>query len=198
MTSSHEGMGDFPTISYFDDLIPATKLERSEIILRITEIEDITKKILREILTTGELFTKDFQIHNLNMSEEEIYYAEIFKKDEFNRTTKRLLVQQDDLDKIITIEEIKFGNKGYIYESYSILVNDANVQLGDFGIPMHSIGLVGGDDLVSDSDYVPQSIDSISAFDSTGRRWKDSRNDYYNASASDYCGMAEMLERFIK
>ena len=53
MTSSHEGMGDFPSISYFDDLIPATKLERSEIILRIAEIEDITKKILREILTTA-------------------------------------------------------------------------------------------------------------------------------------------------
>src|SRR5574343_1296897 len=159
MTSSHEGMGDFPSISYFDDLIPATKLERSEIILRIAEIEDITKKILREILTTGELFTKDFQIHNLNMSEEEIYDAWILKKDEYNRTTKKLLIQQDDLDKNITIEEITFGNKGYIQESYNILVNDADVQLADFGIQMHDIHLVGGNDLVSDTDFIPLSID---------------------------------------
>jgi len=198
MTSSHEGMGDFPSISYFDDLIPATKLERSEIILRIAEIEDITKKILREILTTGELFTKDFQIHNLNMSEEEIYDAWILKKDEYNRTTKKLLIQQDDLDKNITIEEITFGNKGYIQESYNILVNDADVQLADFGIQMHDIHLVGGNDLVSDTDFIPLSIDSVSAFDSTGKRWPDSMKDYYNATASDYSGMVEMLERFIK
>lgn len=198
MTSSHEGMGDFPTISYFDDLIPATKLERSEIILRITEIEDITEKILREILISGEAFTADFKIHNLNMSEEKIYDAWILKKDEYNRTTKRLLVQQDDLGKIITIEEITFGNKGYVHELYSILVNDGGVQSGDFEIPMHGIGLVGGDDLVSDTDFIPLSIDSVSAFDSTGKRWPDSMKDYYNATDSDYSEMIEMLERFLK
>ena len=198
MTSSHEGMGDFPPISYFDALIPATKLERSEIILRIAEIEDITEKILREILISGEAFTADFKIHNLNMSEEEIYYAEILKKDEYNRTIKRLLVQQDDLGKIITIEEITFGNKGYVHELYSILVNDGGVQSGDFEIPMHGIGLVGGDDLVSDTDFIPLSIDSVSAFDSTGKRWPDSMKDYYNATDSDYSEMIEMLERFLK
>ena len=63
---------------------------------------------------------------------------------------------------------------------------------------MHSIELVGGEDLVSDFDYVPLRIDSTCVFDRTSKRWLNSVKDYNKVTAYEYDSMVSMLERFLK
>ncbi len=204
MTNPHEEQGGLPLISYHEDMMPSMKLDTSETGNYLDKIDGITDAILKYVLTRNERELSNLEIRDLTFSDEVIHSAMLVRRDECGRITKRLLFERDMNEKIITIEEVEFceevesENSRYMYESYSVSINKEGFTLEDLNIPMHSIGLVGGMELVSESDYVPLRIDSTSAFDNTGKRWLNSVKDYNKVTAYEYDGMVSMLERFLK
>jgi hypothetical protein len=208
MTHSYEGQGDLPPISYYDDLMPAALLDRNETSKYIPEIEVLAAEILDTVLVSDDAYPNPFHIDFLEASDEAVYNTIITKRDEYGRATYRFLLETIGGEKIITIEEIVFREMSnldpdldmysHIHESYNIKIDANRQHKNEPGVHMHTIGLVGVEELVSDSDYVPLQIESSSAFDNKGRCWRDSRNDYYKVTESDYHSMIDMLQRFLK
>jgi hypothetical protein len=204
MTSSHEEQGGLPLISYHEDMMPSMRLDTSETGDYLDKIDGITDAILKHVLTGNERELSNLEISDLTISDEVIYSTTLVRKDESGRTTKRLSFERRMDEKIITIEEIEFceevesENSRYKYESFSVSVNNKGFTFENLNIPMHSIELVGGEDLVSDFDYVPLRIDSTCVFDRTSKRWLNSVKDYNKVTAYEYDSMVSMLERFLK
>lgn len=122
----------------------------------------------------------------------------IVQKDSEGRKIKKFDYELIGSSAYINIEEVLHFENTSLYNAYGLEMDISSFTTIFRDIPVHRMGLSGGEELERENEYIPLRVEDLPGYDALRSQWNEIIRGYYSTTNDDIENMAIMIEELFK